>query len=104
MKITENNADRLVLGLMEQYGVFYHEALALSTVLPHYFRVGDKITHSVALQAALITAVNCGKRAFLGGVYRLYASKCSLVVAMAWYEFPQSLGRTVRRHPSGIHQ
>ncbi|MEP0986019.1 hypothetical protein [Ekhidna sp.] len=44
-------------------------ALGELTSLKLQIRIGQEAKESIAQQAAILTAINCGKRAFMGGVY-----------------------------------
>ncbi len=63
-----NSANRLALGLMSARDLSYDEAVSTLENLVLLLVCDDTICRSSALQAALLTALNCGKRAFLGGV------------------------------------
>lgn len=63
-----NSANRLALGLMSARECSYDHAVETLNGLTLRLICDETIRHSVALQAALITAINCGQRAFLGGV------------------------------------
>jgi len=63
-----NTANRLALGLMTARGIGYAEAVDTLERLTLRLVCDTEISRSPALQAALLTAVNCGRRAFLGGV------------------------------------
>lgn len=67
--ITENNLDRVATAIMLKHGVGYEEACAILGKLRLNLICDASIDHSSALQAALLTAVNAGKRAFHGGVF-----------------------------------
>jgi hypothetical protein len=54
--------------MMEKYDDTYDQALNRLASLRLLLICGPSITSSVILQASLLTAINCGKRAFLGGV------------------------------------
>ena len=62
------SANRLALGLMSARECSYDDAVETLNGLTLRLTCDDAIRHSVALQATLITAINCGQRAFLGGV------------------------------------
>lgn len=69
MPITENTLNRLARAIMERQDVGYQDALSTLSKF-HLNLVCDKsIVTSNAMQAALLTAVNTGKRAFHGGVF-----------------------------------
>lgn len=63
-----DSANRLALGLMSARECSYDDAVETLTGLTLRLTCDETIRYSVALQAALITAINCGQRAFLGGV------------------------------------
>lgn len=69
MKLSEDTFNRLSLGIIEKQKCSPEDAMRKLESLSIYLVCGDKIKSSLPLQAALITAVNTGKRAFLGGVY-----------------------------------
>ena len=66
--LDENNHCRLTRAIIERHGGTYDEALATLGKFSLNLVCGPEIADSAALQAALLTAVNTGKRAFLGGV------------------------------------
>ncbi|MDO6435747.1 hypothetical protein Q4E93_34350 [Flavitalea sp. BT771] len=68
-EINENNMNRLAISIMEKNHCTYEEALGILNRQRLYLVCGPDIIASVALQAALMTAINAGKRAFLGGVF-----------------------------------
>lgn len=74
-KITEDNLYRLAIGIMEKYKVSYEEALTKLSSFNLLLNCGESIRDSKILQVSLITAVNTGKRAFLGGVYVIIPEK-----------------------------
>lgn len=63
-----DNFCRLSRAIIEKYGCTYSEALNILRQLRLNLICGEEIRDSVSLQAALITAVNTGKRSFHGGV------------------------------------
>lgn len=63
-----NTANRLALGLMAARSISYEEAVQELERLTLRLVCDIRILQSAAVQAAFITAVNCGKRAFLGGL------------------------------------
>jgi hypothetical protein len=67
-QVTEDNYCRLARAILERYGGSYAEAMARLEQFQLNLICGSEIAKSAALQAALLTAVNAGKRAFLGGV------------------------------------
>ncbi len=69
MKLSEDTFNRLSLGIIEKQRCTPEEAIQKLESLKISLVCGEKIKESLPLQAALITAVNTGKRAFLGGVY-----------------------------------
>lgn len=65
-----NIANRLALGLMAAKRIpSYDDAVAELQRLSLRLVCDSQISRSPALQAALLTAINCGQRAFLGGLY-----------------------------------
>ena len=66
--LTEDNLNRLALGIIEKNGCSYSDALKILGSFKLYVKCGEAIRRSISLQAALLTVVNTGKRAFLGGV------------------------------------
>lgn len=67
--VTESNFNRLSIVVMEKYGYTYPESLDKLNKLTLFVDCNDIINESVACQIALLTVINTGKRAFLGGVY-----------------------------------
>ena len=68
MELDIDTFNRLSLGIMEKARCSPEEALRRLTSLSLHMECGEAIRHSLPLQAALLTAVNTGKRAFLGGI------------------------------------
>lgn len=71
MQLTHTHIDsfnRLSLGLIEKHGISPEDAMTKLESLHLSIACGASIAQSLPLQAALLTAVNTGKRAFLGGV------------------------------------
>lgn len=66
--LTEGNYCRLAKAIMLRHDVTYAKAMRLLDELRLHLVCGESIRESPALQSALLTAVNCGKRAFHGGV------------------------------------
>lgn len=66
--ITLTNFDRLAKGIMERHQVNYAEARKMLSNLRLGLIAGEDVRDSRAHQAALLTAINAGKRAFRGGV------------------------------------
>ncbi|MCW3122607.1 MAG: hypothetical protein JWQ38_2099 [Flavipsychrobacter sp.] len=60
---------RLASLMIEKFGVSYNVAIDRLNQLTLLLECGSKISTCLSLQAALLTSVNAGKRAFLGGVY-----------------------------------
>lgn len=54
--------------MMQRHHVSYSRARAMLGELKLHLDCGDDVRHSAALQAAVLTAINTGKRAFRGGV------------------------------------
>jgi len=75
-----NTANRLALGLMAARNISYEEATDKLQSLTLRLVCDDQISSSVSLQAALLTAVNCGHRSFLGGVHIDLPSRVSLLL------------------------
>ena len=69
MKLETDKFNRLSLGIMERYKCSPEEAINILTFLKLNIDCGNDIRTSLPLQASLLTAVNTGKRAFLGGVF-----------------------------------
>lgn len=67
-QVTEDNYCRLARAILERNGGSYAEAMEKLGQFQLNLVCNNEITSSAALQAALLTAVNAGKRAFLGGV------------------------------------
>jgi hypothetical protein len=65
---TEDSFCRLSRAIIERHGCTYAEALNILGGLRLNLVCGEEIRASAALQAALLTAINAGKRSFLGGV------------------------------------
>lgn len=65
---TPNTANRLALGLMAARGLSYSEAVQQLKRLTLHLVCDERVSQSAALQAGLLTALNCGVRAFLGGM------------------------------------
>jgi hypothetical protein len=65
---TEDTFCRLARVIIEKHRCTYSEALRILGGLRLNLVCDEKICGSVALQAALVTAINAGKRSFLGGV------------------------------------
>ena len=68
-ELTENNTCRLAKALIERYGITYEEAMYRLANFRLALVCDRTIANSAAMQAALITAINAGTRAFHGGVY-----------------------------------
>jgi hypothetical protein len=67
--INEDNLNRLAIGIIQKYKCSYERALEILESFTLNLVCGEKIFTSPSLQAALLTAANAGKRAFLGGVF-----------------------------------
>lgn len=68
LKIDENNFNRLASGIMKKNYCTYEEANKKLSSFKLHLQCGEMIKSSASLQAAFITAINTGKRAFLGGI------------------------------------
>lgn len=66
-RLTAQNFDRLAKAIMERHSVSYVRAREMLGALHLRLICGEEIRESAALQAALLTAINTGKRAFRGG-------------------------------------
>jgi hypothetical protein len=66
--VTAQNFDRLAKAMMQRHRVPYDRARKMLAELRLRLCCGEEIIESAALQAALLTAINTGKRAFRGGV------------------------------------
>ena len=69
MEISEDTFNRLKIGLIEKFNCSEKEADKKLEDLKINLLCSEKIKISLPLQAALLTAINTGERAFLGGVY-----------------------------------
>jgi hypothetical protein len=67
--ITEDELDRVAKAIMVKHHVGYEEACQILGKMRLRLICDESICRSVAMQAALLTAVNTGKRAFHGGVF-----------------------------------
>jgi hypothetical protein len=67
--LTENTLNRLAKAIMQKHAVDYPGALAILNSFTLNLICDPVIAQSSALQAALLTAINTGKRAFLGGAF-----------------------------------
>jgi hypothetical protein len=65
---TEDSYCRLSRAIIERHRCTYAEALEILGRLRLNLICGEEIRVSASLQAALLTAINAGKRSFLGGV------------------------------------
>ena len=68
-KVNPANFNRLAAAIMEHHSLSYEDALEYLERMSLNIICGKEIANSEALQSALITVINTGKRAFLGGVY-----------------------------------
>jgi hypothetical protein len=67
--VTEDTLDRLAKAIMVKHKVGYEEACDILGKMRLRLICDSSITRSAAMQAALLTAINTGKRAFHGGVF-----------------------------------
>jgi hypothetical protein len=67
--VTEDNLDRVAQAIMVKHGVGYEEACLILGKMRLRLICDASIAHSAAMQAALLTTINSGKRAFHGGVF-----------------------------------
>ena len=79
-EITPKNLNRLAKAMMERHRVGYERACQMLGELKLKLVCGEEIRDSPSLQAAVLTAINCGKRAFLGGVSLALPENVSLCV------------------------
>ncbi|MCI0534087.1 MAG: hypothetical protein L0Z50_02550 [Verrucomicrobiales bacterium] len=91
--LNENNLCRLAKAVMLKRSVGYDESLRILSGLRLHLVCDASIRSSSALQAALLTAVNCGKRAFHGGVSVSMPESASCL--LPWPGMP-SLNEVVR--------
>ncbi|MGP8215371.1 MAG: hypothetical protein ACLQQ4_07400 [Bacteroidia bacterium] len=82
--LTPDNANRMTLGLALHNNISYEEAKQLHKALTLILKCGDEIITSLPLQAALLTALNTGKRSFLGGL-RLILPKADIPIIVPGY-------------------
>lgn len=106
-RLTAQNFDRLAKAIMERHGVNYARAREMLGALHLRLICGEEICESAALQAALLTAINTGKRAFRGGVTVSLAKNVPLRVpwpgAATLNELVLALGaQEARGTPEGI--
>src|SRR5712691_9710510 len=96
---TEDSFCRLSRAIIERHGCTYSESLNILGGLRLNLVCGEEIRGSAALQAALLTAVNAGKRSFLGGVsVSLPAGVANLLPwpsSVAFNEVATELGATL---------
>lgn len=69
MKLNADTFNRLSLGIIEKEGCSPEDAVMKLESLRLNLECNDAIRTSLPLQAAFLTAINSGKRAFLGGVF-----------------------------------
>jgi hypothetical protein len=69
MKKSLDTVNRSSLILVEKDGISLEQAETELATYRLQLECGEEIRYSLPLQAALLTAVNCGSRAFLGGVF-----------------------------------
>ena len=89
---SEDSFCRLSRAIIEKHGCTYTDALKLLGQLKLNLVCGEEIRTSIALQAALLTAVNAGKRSFLGGV--LISLPTNVTNLLPW-STPHSLNELV---------
>jgi len=77
---TPNNFDRLAKAIMLRHQVTYQRAREMLAEFTLHLKCGEDIRGSAALQAALLTAINTGKRAFRGGVTLNIPTKVDLLL------------------------
>ena len=69
MNVTEDSLDRVAQAIMVKHNVGYGEACQILGKMRLRLICDASIGQSVSMQAALLTAINVGKRAFHGGVF-----------------------------------
>lgn len=69
MKLNADTFNRLSLGIIEKERCSPDQAIRKLESLRLNLVCNENIRTSLPLQAALLTAVNTGKRAFLGGIH-----------------------------------
>lgn len=69
MNVTEDSLDRVAQAIMVKHNVGYGEARQILGKMRLRLICDASISQSVSMQAALLTAINVGKRAFHGGVF-----------------------------------
>lgn len=92
-QLNENNFNRLAKMLMQKHQISYPHAMERLSSLKLHVICSSQNLGTEAFQAALLTAVNCGCRSFLGGVYVSSFEETALVVP--WPD-AQSLDAVVR--------
>ncbi len=108
-QLNEENYCRLARAVLERFGGSYAQAMETLGKFQLNLICGEEIARSPALQAALLTAVNTGKRAFLGGVSVELPSHVELLVpwpgAGFLNEIVESLGArlTAANHSDRSH-
>jgi hypothetical protein len=100
--LTVANFDRLAKAVMERHHVNYDEARKMLSNLRLGLIAGEHIRESAAHQAAVLTAINTGKRAFSGGVTLSLQPNVPLLLPWPGETTLQSaaerLGATVTNH------
>ena len=79
--ITPQNFDRLAKAMMQRHHVEYSRAREMLGELKLHLVCDNSVRDSAALQAAVLTAINTGKRAFRGGVTLTLPSGVALKLA-----------------------
>jgi hypothetical protein len=80
--ITPQNFNRLAKAMMQRHHVNYSRAGEMLGELKLRLACDDSVRDSAALQAAVLTAINAGKRAFRGGV--TLALPSGVALRLAW--------------------
>jgi hypothetical protein len=93
--ITLTNLDRLAKAVMERHHINYAEARKILSNLRLGLIAGENIRDSRAHQAALLTAINTGKRAFRGGVVLSLPSNVPLLLSWPGAETLQSVAEAL---------
>lgn len=98
--VNEKNFSRLAAAIMQFYDCDYESALNRLVSFKLKLICGKKIKTSRSLQAGLITAVNCGKRAFHGGV-DVYLPEDNIPLQIKW-KGRKTLNEVVEIHGGSI--
>lgn len=98
--LTSQNFDRLAKAMMQRHRVAYDCARKMLAELTLRLTCGEEIRESAALQAAFLTAINTGKRAFRGGVTVSLPSRVRLRVPWPGGASLNEVARSIGAHDS----